>query len=429
MRLFFWFAHAVLITLLLAIALPRLYAIAFAPQIAPTYLFYSPVAEEFIYREHHGNHDFVYASETGETYDRQGFEKLLPFIYYKNMDLWGLLPIEIGGQSFDRDTIRDARQVFELKAREVTGNRPEIPVWALIDSDPGRAGLSFPEDVIRMTQSAAQALNVDTLRPEPELTARINDALSAAGFTFPARLVAGTQTILKPFDAGLFVVDASGALFQMTRTGDTAHVVRTPIPADLGIRHIKVMENKARKVLGLILTEDNRLFLLKMPGYGLSALPSAGYDPSRMDYKLLMNPVFPTAIYGDDDTVRGVAMTQDFRPIADYARAIPGAEGSLAARAARALFPLTLSLEDGPGPYLRWQVVWNGWTGLIGVILSLAVFVALTRRETRWPQALPGALLIAFTGPFGLLATLALPQPGARQPAATTEQMHRTASS
>ncbi|MBK1637208.1 DUF4857 domain-containing protein [Rhodovulum adriaticum] len=410
MRFVTWFAQALLVTALALIALPRLYDMAFAPRVAPTYLFYSPVSQEFIYREHHGNHDFVYASESGATYDRPAFEKLLPFIYYKNMDIWGLLPIRIDGQSYGRDTIRDARQVVELKARELPGNRPEIPVYALIDSDPGRARLSFPEDVFVPRDSGLEVLNVDVNRPDPDLTDRFNAALAGAGFAFPARLVAGKQTILKPWDAGVFLVDATGAVFHLTRTGDTPHAVRTPIPADLGIHHIKVTESTRREILGLVLTGDARLFLLTMPGYGLIELPTDGYDPDRMNYKLLLNPVAPTAVYGDDKVVHGVAMTPDYAPRAEYARDVPGTADMAHARIARALFPLTLSLQDGPGPYLRWHLAWSGWAGLIGIALSLAALFGLARaRRAPLRQTLPAAALVTLTGPAGLLAVLAVP--------------------
>lgn len=412
MRLITWVASAVLVTALAALALPRLYAIAFAPQIAPTYLFYSPVSQEFIYREHHGNHDFRYASESGAIYDRQGFETLLPFIYYKNMDIWGLLPIQIDGQRFDRETIRDARQVFELKPREITGQRHEIPVYALIDSDPGRAGLSFPEDVFVPRETGLQVLNVDANRVDAGLTDRFNTALIAAGFAFPARLVAGKQTILKPWDAGVFLVDATGAVFHMTRTGDSPHVTRTPIPADLGIRHIKVTENQKRDILGMILTDDARLFVLTMPGYGLIELPTTGYAPQTMAYKLLLNPVAPTAIYGDGQRVQGVAMAPDFTPVAEYTRVVPATDAMAQARIAKVLFPVTLSLEARTGPYLRWHLTWAGWWGLIGIAGSLAALGLVARtRQQPWRQTLPAAALVALTGLPGLIAVLAVPPP------------------
>ncbi len=411
-RFLSWAAGALMVTALSAIALPKLYAMVFEPKIAPTHMFYSPVAETFIFREHAGNHDFSYLSAAGDSFDRREFETLLPFIYYKNMDLWGLLPIEIDGRSFDRETIRDARQVFELKAREIVDRQPGIPVYALLNADPGQAGLVFPTDVFRMEEGRMAFLNVDVNRSDPALTESFTGALTEAGFVFPARLVAGRQTILKPFDAGVFLIDATGAVFHLWRTGDTPHVVRTPIPTDLDIRHIKITENTKREILGLVLTRDDRLFLLSMPDYELIDLPVEGYVPDSMNYKLLLNPVQATAVYGDRSQIHAVAMTRDFAPFADYSRPMPGTTNTMQARIADALFPFTLSLGENNGPYLAWQVTWNGPVALIGIALSLVLFVALAvYRQASLRQALAPGLLVALTGPFGLLAAIAVPWP------------------
>ncbi|MEY6431733.1 DUF4857 domain-containing protein [Thioalkalicoccus limnaeus] len=404
-----WLAMVLLLTVLSAIVLPRLYEMAFARDIAPTYLFFSPVAKTFIFREHRGDHDFSYASADGETYDRRGFEQLLPFMYHRNMELWGLLPVEIDGQLFDRDAMRDSLQVFELKAREITDRRPDIPVYALLDAAPGRAGLSFPEDVFRMTRSRIEFIDVDVNRLDEPLTERFTRALREAGFVFPARLVAGRQTILKPFDAGVFLVDADGSVFHLRREGDAPRVTRTPIPRNLGIRHIKIVENARPDLLGLILADSGRLFLLTMPDYQLVALPTQGYDPDRMDYRLVVNPVNPTATFGHA-IVHGVAMTPDFEPIADYARAAPDATTTRQARIAGALFPFVLALDDEAGPYLRWRILWNGWPALIGIALSLAAFALVSRlRGASLRDALPGVVIVAVTGVFGLIAVLASP--------------------
>ncbi|TCP61449.1 hypothetical protein EV663_105167 [Rhodovulum bhavnagarense] len=93
-----------------------------------------------------------------------------------------------------------------------------------------------------------------------------------------------------------------------------------------------------------------------------------------------------------------------------YWGSVPGTDSMAHARIARALFPLTLSLQDGPGPYLRWHLVWSGWAGLIGIVLSLAALAALARtRHQTLPQDLPAAALVTLTGPAGFLALMVVP--------------------
>ncbi len=409
-----WLALVLLVTLLAAVAVPRLYALAFAPDVEPTHLFYSPVRKAFVFREHRGGHDFTYADEHGETFDRQTFEQQIPFIYYRNMDLWGLLPLTIDGRTFTKETIRDARQVFELKAREIADRAPGIAVYPLLESNPGRARLRFPEDVFRITDDRMEFLNVDTNRVDPDLTALFTDALLAKGFTFPARRVAGKPTILKPFDAGYLIVDAKGAVFHVMRVDGRPRVLRTPIPPETGrmIRHIKVTENDRREVRALVLTTDDRLFLMRWDDYGLSPLPTDQYDPDRMDYKLLVNPINPTAVYGDGTVVHAAALTPGFKVIDTYSRPVPGASGLPHDRVARVLFPFRLTLEDGAGAYLSWDLRPSGWSALIGIAVSLLVVLGLAhRRRAGWRVAWPNVVLVGATGLFGLLAVLLVPWP------------------
>jgi hypothetical protein len=410
-----WLALVLLVTLLAAVALPRLYDLAFAPDVEPTHLFYSPIRKAFVFREHRGGHDFTYADEHGETFDRQTFEQQIPFIYYRNMDLWGLLPLTIDGRTFTKDTIRDARQVFELKAREIVDRAPGIAIYPLLESNPGRARLRFPEDVFRMTDTRMEFLNVDTNRVDPGLTVRFTNALTAEGFTFPARLVAGKPTILKPFDQGYLIVDATGAVFHVMRVNGQPRVVRTSIAPETGrtIHHIKVTENERREIRALVLTTDNRLFLMRWDDYGLIPLPTQAYEPDRMDYKLLVNPITPTAVYGDGTVVHAAALTPDFEVLDTYSRPVPGVIGLPHDRIARALFPFRLTLEDeGAGAYLSWDLRPSGWTGLLGIGASLLILLVLARRwGAGWRAIWPNALLVALTGVFGLAAALLVPWP------------------
>ncbi len=405
------FAFAALVMLVLAIAVPAAYTLVFGVEVAPTQLFYSPVRKAFVFREHHGAHDFIYADQHGERFDRRTFETQIPFIYYRNMDLWGLLPITLDGQTFDAVTMRDTRQILELAPREIRDRRPEIDVYPLLEANPGRARLQFPEDVFRMTADAMEFLNVDTNTVDTDLTTRFTMALTAAGFAFPAGLVAGKPTILKPLDEGYFLVDAAGAVFHVKRVDGRPQVVRTPIPTDLGIRHIKVSETRSRAFYGLLLTDDARLFLITYDAYRLVPLPVESYDPDRMAYKLLLNPMQATAVFGDEAMIHAVAMTRDFQPFDRYARPVPGTADMVYARLARWLFPYTVHLDEHNGGYLTWRLTDHGWTGVAGIGIALLTLLAVERwRRSPWRAQWPKLVLVVAGGLFGLLACLLLPE-------------------
>lgn len=205
----------------LAYHLPNLYEQIAFEHINRTNIFYSPVSKRFIYTETVAQHDpkaaekaedhhsnIIYKDQDGVYYDRLEFERLLPFIYYRNMEVRGYMPIEIDGRTFDSESIRDEREVMELNARNLDGRKTPETIWPLFEVDPGQAALVFPDDRCRFTDNALEFINADYNRVDDELTARFTDALRSAGFSFPARHVAGKFTILKPFDDGAFLVDA-----------------------------------------------------------------------------------------------------------------------------------------------------------------------------------------------------------------------------
>jgi hypothetical protein len=119
-----------------------LYAKLFYKPMEKTHLLHSPVTQEFIYKEkivgaiapdamekaedHHAK--IAYCDADGSYYSRVGFEKNPPFIYYKNMELWGLMPLKLNGRNFDKQTIKANRRVLELKAGDINERRPLTPL-------------------------------------------------------------------------------------------------------------------------------------------------------------------------------------------------------------------------------------------------------------------------------------------------------------
>lgn len=167
-----------------AVYLPMLYDKIFMDEVEKTHLFYSPVSQDFILTEkivgkvpdpakgfaldHHSN--LAYMKADGTYVPRKTFERHLPFIYYKNMEIQGLLPMTLNGQTFDKITIKAQRRVLELKAKDLAEKSPHVPFYPLLESNPGQARLVFPEDRFRMTDSDMEFINADENAVDPVFT-------------------------------------------------------------------------------------------------------------------------------------------------------------------------------------------------------------------------------------------------------------------
>jgi hypothetical protein len=348
--------------------------------------------------------EIAYRDADGRYYTRVEFEKNLPFIYYKNMELWGLLPLPLAGQTFDKKAIKANRQVLELKPGEINDRRPQTPLWPLLESNPDQARLVFPEDRFRMTTDAIQFINADYNREDKALTEMFTQALREKGFAFPARSVNGKFTILKPFDEGAFLVDADYRVFHIKRRNGKPVVVPTPIDPALKTRHIKISENKRREFYGLLLAENGSLHLMTYDSYRLIRLPLTQYDPDCMDFKLLVNPLYRTAVWSDEKTVRSVAMDRDYKALTHYTHGMSRATVTPMQLLHKALFPFSLRLDDNGGEYLRLSVLPGGWLSLVGLILCLAGFTVTHRlRKGRLPNVV-GLCLVAVNGLYGWIA-------------------------
>ena len=412
----------VLAVLVMAVHLPQLYDRLAVSWVEKTHLFYSPTLKSFIYTEstpgydpeaaakaedHHAN--VAYKDARGQYYDRLEFERNLRFIYVRNMDRRGLLPLKIDGLELDRDAIDAHRQVLELSVRNLPGHTPPQEFWPILNTDPGQAGLVFPDDRFRMTDTAMEFINADYNKVDESLTETWTKALEAEGFKFPARMVAGNFTILKPFDNGVFVVDDNHAVFHLKRVQNQAIVIKTPIDPALRCQYLTVVESNLRQFQGLLLDGRNRLHLLTTDNYKLIELPLPGYEPDSMDFKIIFDPLYKTAVYSNDHMITAVAMDAEYRPVAVHQHLMSRAVPSLTQKIGNILFPfrLVMSSENSRMLVPEFKVSSSFISAflLVGIVASLIYLAAFRFRQQRCPSTLNLAFVFA-TGLYGLIAGL-----------------------
>lgn len=414
---------------LLSVWLPQAKDKLFEYRFGKTHLFYSPVIKTFIYKELLGEgHQFVYRDREGNDFSREEFESLIPFIYYKNMELWGKLPLDLDGQEFDKEAIRAERQVMQLKAEELSEHAPRIQLFPLLESNPGRARLRFPENVFRPgdklefidsdhndpnPRHASHGDDGEHEHPTPEFSANFTAALKQAGFRFPVQATFGRVSILKPYDAGYFLLDADGGLFHLMRVNAQPWVQSVPLPDGLQVRHVKLTENKRKETLGLLLDQSGQVSIIGYKDNRLIPLDLPNYVPDTMELKIIFNPLYRTAIYSDRETIHAVVMDRDYRPLERYSRTMAMAAPRLPDQIWEALSPFSLQLRDPDSRYIALKPVIHGWAALIGSALALLLAVAYLRLRGFKPRShWADLVLVAVTGLYGLLALILLPPDG-----------------
>lgn len=414
------FSFLILVVLVSACYMPRLYGLLFFGDIEKTHLFYSPSEKTFIFKEkivgpapteaiakaedHHS--EIAYCDAAGNYMSRVEFEKKLPFIYYKNMELWGLLPIEIDGRSFTKKDIKKDRRVIELRSDQINNNAPAAPVWPLLESTQNQVRLVFPDDRFRMTDTKMEFINADTNRIDEELTKNFTASLNENGFIFPARSVNGKFTVLKPFDEGVFIVDKGYQIFHVKRVNGEPSIKKLPVPSTLKTRHIRVSENRQKKFYGLLLCEAGDLYLVSYNNYKLIPLPLKDYNPDRMDLKLIFNPLYVTAVYSDRTRIYAVAMNKSFNVVDRFSHKMSKSKETFSKTVFKILFPFQINFGEGGNAWLKPDISLNGWPSIAGIGFALAIYLFTAYFFRIGKSRLFPVALILLTGLYGATALL-----------------------
>jgi len=398
------YSAIVLAIIAMSYGLPAGFDKVLGQEVGNPLLFFSPPQKQFIYRESLGGHRFNYMNEEGTAYSRTDFEYQLPFLYYKNLEKKKLLPVSIDGQSFDKKAIKAGKQGLEIKSRHLAGHHPQIELYPLFNNNPEVAIMPFPEDVFRFTDQAMEFVNADTNRIDTSLTTSFTASLESLGFAFPATVIGGKTTNLKPFDEGFFIRDSKGQVFHLKRVLDKPVIVKTPIDSTLAIKDIIVSENRRKEFYGIITTEQGGLYLISYDNYHLITLPVEKYLPASMDFKLLINPLYKTGITSGAVMVHGTAMDSNYQSFRSYDLERHNPVPVLIRILRDLLFPFQLRFDNPYRGQADVQFQLGGFWSLAGILSAIGLLFLFGRKNRQAPISKSDVALIACTGFFGLTA-------------------------
>jgi hypothetical protein len=364
---------------------------------------YSAVIDDFVYFQYFGMGQIEYKDIQGNEYTEREFFKLLPFSYYANLEKWGELQPTLKGVELNSKFIRQNTQVFRVKPDEI--NPPSIPLTILFESEPDYAQLMIPDDIMRLNKTI-EFIDPNTNSVIEEKSLLFKTAMEAAGFAFPAKLVAGNPTNRKPFDEGFFVKDAKNNIFQLKMIKDVPFCVNTGIDPDLGVRQIFVSENNRKEFYGWLLTEKNEIYLITYDNYKLRQIPTSGSDPKydyvadNMTYRYYHYPVNKHIHISGDGFSQMIVLNNDFEKIGEHVETWTPYDERPSSIAKRFIFPFELTTYDQTG-YVKPQMVCYWWEGLVGTAVALLALLLFSRKRPWFDY-----VVVLFTGVFGLIGVL-----------------------
>jgi hypothetical protein len=239
-----------------------------------------------------------------------------------------------------------------------------------------------------------------------EKSQRFQQAMLDAGFKFPAGIIAGNPTNRKPFDEGYFISDANNEVFQLKMIKDEPVCTKTGIDPDLNIRQIFVSENLRKEFYGWFVTHDNRIFLITYDDYKVQELPTKtkegiyDFDADKMLYRFYTYPINKHIYISGDGFMKMMVIDNDFQPVAEHVETWTPYNKRTSSIIKQAIFPFEISTST-PETFIKLQLEFFWWKGLIGIAVSLMALVLFSRK-----RPLLDYLVVLLTGVYGLIAVL-----------------------
>jgi hypothetical protein len=403
--------------LLLAHYLPAGYWLLAAKMRRPPVVYYSIIAKDFMFYRY-TNQTVVRVDTKGKTYEREEFERLLPLDNWIQLLRDGKLPESIEGVKLTNEALRRERMNFRI--RPVMLDSPMIKLTPLLDAESGRVRLEMPDDFMRLG-STIEFINAQANVVEREKSALFQRAFAAAGFVFPATLIGGNPSTMKPYDEGYFAADAKGATFHIRMTGGQPKILRVAAVAapeeqpkweTLKPRYYHVQEQDNREIHAIILDQRGQVWFAVGEKYRLVQIPLKRYDPAKMSMTVRGDLLNRLVCVTGDDYVEAVVLNRDYALVDRYTEELPRRASPPAGKVARTLFPVTLRFDDVSSGYMGVFPEYGSRTALwISGGLLAGLLVWLRRRKQLEMSRAPDILAVALGGLCGAIMVFLLPRP------------------
>jgi hypothetical protein len=390
----------------LASFIPHLFLVAGGQRVDRPVTFYSVVINDIAYTLTDKSGQRTFLDGSGKEYTAREHAEILPFMYYRDLEKWGVYPETINGQNITPHRASLERDFTSIYPYAIDGDRVRVKLYPLFESSSGFSTVEMPTELFRIT-SRMEFVDAVSNSVNEEKSVLFTEALTSAGFKFPAVMFSGNPTTKKPYDAGYFITDSNGKIFHLLQVKGQPVITDTGINPDGNVIFMSLKENENLKHYGLLVTDKGDVYHILKDGYQLKKLYLENYTPTAQTLRYIEDPLnftlkvideFGEAIYVSDRNYE--AVKNFYFP---YERRVRG----VARTVYDAVFPFNIS--NNPTTYGKYPQLKLSENLPAAFIFSavLAIFYAAFRIFRNQKRArLPFEVLLILIG--GIYAVLAL---------------------
>ncbi|MDR2104259.1 MAG: DUF4857 domain-containing protein [Deferribacteraceae bacterium] len=385
----------------LACALPQLFLIIAKKKDDTPYITYSAVLKDFLIAEHSGRSR--YKDRAGNSYTLREYERLMPFVFTRDLLKWGEYPEEIDGVYIPPDRAETDWDSISVSYASANAANRRIQLFPLFESESEFSSIAAPAELFRIAKRM-EFINAARNSVNEEKSLLFTQALTDAGFSFPPKMIAGNPTNHKPYDFGYFIVDAEGVIFRIYQAKGMPMIEKTGISVQGEIFFMKVRENPNLAYYGLLATDLGKVFLILKDNYHLQELWVEGYNPFNDRLVFGNDPLNITLKVFNEGGERIYASTQNGEALKSFSYSYP--RPMRYAAVYDALFPFTIkSNPTKEGGF--WWINFSKNT-LLSLCFCIALALIYAAAARFYYKASPiriivDAILIAISGIYALI--------------------------
>lgn len=391
---------------ILANILPNIYNTIFDVRIDSPYVTYSTQQEDFFVQKQGSNDTFV--DTEGREYSQDEFLEATPIVNAVYHAANGTLPDSLNGKRLHVQRLR--QENFRDRISPTDFSEPTYELYPLFESEP-EYGLTFPKDFFRFSGKRIEFIDAESNEISEEKSRKFTEALEEENFAFPPDLVAGMPTLLKDRDDGWFLIDNKSELYHLKMIKGEPYVKYVSTPDDFEVKEIFPNDFSNREFLALIVTEDNRLFILDYNDYSLTEFPIYDYKPSEEQFSINGNMFHRIITLTGDDYVKSYALNRDYEKVDEYYDEWKGKSEMIEGKVAGYLFPFNINFESSNTRYIKFM--FDGFRDFNWIYLNLVLlggaYTIIQMKKRKISRNILDLMLVAGTGIYGFIATLLFP--------------------
>ncbi len=384
-----------------AIALPKLYWVAFAQPIRAPFIQYSCIDNDFVLIR--SEDEVVRTNSKGETFTREEYENKLPLMYTRQLLMNNTMPDSINGVEMDMHEISTNRSTFRVRPREI--HAPQPTLFPLFESQSGRANLEMPTDFFRITWRM-EFIDAESNKVDEEKSRMFSAVLYNRGFKFPAKSINGLPTTRKSCDEGYLVIDSDDQLFQVKMIKGKPFVEKVKLPDGLKFSWISCVDFKDKLYYAYLFSTDNNVYVLTQYDYQMVRLDVENINPEENEIRIYGDLFNYNIISTGEGEITSQVLNKEYKKVDEYQETWPVRYERTEGKVAQFLFPAQLKMSDSNSSFVRFFFEANKsftWI-LLSLLLMAAQFVIIKKRKENIKNQLVDFGIIAVTGIFGFIA-------------------------